>query len=292
MDLTYLFLILKESYTNTLKGHYFYYICNQYNKMSTKTENKSLKCQECGIYFKTTRTLRKHLNTKKHIKNKDFRFPKKIIPIPNADKKFHESWKPNDDELDFPHPFRCILSGPVNVGKTTLIKNIIIRQKPFFEELFVIHCDAEYTKEYEDVEAELLTEIPSPSDWQGLKKTLVILDDVEYQKLSKEQQSNLDRLFGFCSTHKNISVIATCQDFFRLFPSAKRMSNIFVIWKSNDMDSFKMISRKCGLKQEQFLNIFESFTERRDSLWIDLTDKSPFPLRKNGYEILNKNDFN
>ena len=36
-------------------------------------------------------------------------------------------------------------------------------------------------------------------------------------------------------------------------------------------------------------NIFDNLMPNfRDSLWIDMTDKTPYPLRKNGYEIINK----
>jgi hypothetical protein len=30
--------------------------------------------------------------------------------------------------------------------------------------------------------------------------------------------------------------------------------------------------------------------EHKDSLWIDTTDSSPYPLRKNGYTVINKGD--
>lgn len=253
--------------------------------MVPKQHEDAPECKDCGLIFANERTKKKHLLSKKHRKAQII-LPKVLIPIPNKDKEYHEVWKNGDDELDFPHPFRAILSGGVNMGKTNTIKNILVRQKPHFERIVVIHCDAGYTREYEDVEAEMMSEIPPPSFWDGKQKTIVILDDIEYKNLNKEQQSNLDRLFGFCSTHKNISICSTCQDFFNLFPSAKRMSNLFIIWRSNDMDSFKTISRKCGIKMDDFMKYFDTFTERRDSLWIDLTEKTPFNIRKNGYILL------
>ena len=70
------------------------------------------------------------------------KLPNKIIPITNADKKWHERWYPGRNMLNIPHPFRCCCLGPPNVGKTTIIKNLIIRQHPPFEEVYGIHCDA------------------------------------------------------------------------------------------------------------------------------------------------------
>ena len=65
------------------------------------------------------------------------KLPKKILPIDNPDKEFHEAWDDKRDMLNIPHPFRSVLLGPPNVGKTTVVKNLIIRQDPPFEEIFV-----------------------------------------------------------------------------------------------------------------------------------------------------------
>ena len=140
------------------------------------------------------------------VKSKPAKLPNKIIALPNADKAFHEQWYTNRSLLNFPHPFRSVISGPPNVGKTTVIKNILMRQYPPFEEIFVVHCDGAYTHEYDDLDdCKFLDEIPTPEEWEGEKKSCVILDDLEYKLMSKDQKRALDRLFGYVSTHKNIS---------------------------------------------------------------------------------------
>ena len=53
--------------------------------------------------------------------------------------------------LNFPHPFRGVLLGPPNCGKTTTVKNTLMRQEPPFKRMYIIHCDGEYTQEYDDV---------------------------------------------------------------------------------------------------------------------------------------------
>ena len=138
----------------------------------------------------------------KNKQNNNKALPRRIIPIANADKEFHEEWKANRDPLNLPHPFRAVLLGQPNTGKTTLVKNILLRAQPEFKEMFLIHCDSEYTKEYDDVgkAVQVLSEIPPPNWWEGKVKTLVILDDLEYKGMGKEQKQNLDRLFGYCST--------------------------------------------------------------------------------------------
>lgn len=215
------------------------------------------------------------------------KLPNHIIALPNQDKKWHESWYTTRNLLNFPHPWRAVLCGPPNSGKTTVIKNLVLRAYPEFEEIKVIHCDGNFTKEYEDLDVEMLDgNIPAPEDWEGEKKTLVILDDLEFRQMSKDQKRNLDRLFGFVSTHKNISVIATSQDAFNLMPCVRRCANIFVLWKSHDMDAMATLARKSGLKAEDFRQLFKLCDKPKDSLWIDLTDKTPAPLRKNGFEII------
>ena len=224
-------------------------------------------------------------------KLRKLRLPNKIIALPNADKKFHEKWYDGRNPLNPPHPFRCVCLGPPNVGKTTIVKNLLIRAKPQFEEVVVIHCDSGYTKEYCDLgdDIEMLDSIPAPEEWEGAVKTLVVLDDLEYKTMAKDQKRNLDRLFGYVSTHKNISCILCSQDAFNVPPIVRRCSNLFILWKCNDMDSLAMVARKTGFKKDDFKNIFEQIlTEDRDSLWIDSTSKTPYPLRKNGFTIIKK----
>lgn len=219
------------------------------------------------------------------------KLPNKIIHIPNPDKKFHEKWNKNRNMLNIPHPFRALCFGPPNVGKTTVVKNILIRAKPKFKQVYVIHCDGNYTKEYDDLGdgMEMLDEIPAPNEWEGIDKTLVVIDDLELKSLNKIQKRNLDRLFGYCSTHKNISIILNSQDAFNIPPIVRRCSNMFVLWRSNDMDSMYNICRRSGIRKKMFLELFENvIVNYHDSLWLDSTVNTPYPIRKNGFEIIKK----
>ena len=229
-------------------------------------------------------------NRSKPSKRPKHALPDKLIPIKNDDKEFHESWTPGRNMLNICHPFRAVILGTPNCGKSTTAKNIIIRQDPPFEEVYVIHCDYENTKEYEDVGAQMLGEIPAPEEWEGQVKTLVILDDLEYKQMSKIQKKNLDRLFGYVSTHKNISVILCAQDPFNVPPCVRRMSNLWILWKINDTDSLNTCARKAGMKKDEIKDIFKMFDDPRDSLWIDNTSHSPWPMRKNGFIPIVKDD--
>jgi hypothetical protein len=217
-------------------------------------------------------------------KKKDGKLPNELLYLPNKDKAFHEKWSNSRNMLNIPHPFRAVALGPPNMGKTNIVKNILIRAKPEFEEVFLLHCNGEYTKEYDDCNVQLLDEIPSPQQWAGVVKTLVIIDDLELKTLSKIHNRNLDRLFGHVSTHCNISVILCSQDAFNVPASIRRCVNLFILWKTRDLDSMATMARKSGMKSGHLNSIFEQLMmQPRDSLWIDLTDNSPFPLRKNGF---------
>lgn len=236
------------------------------------------------------------------------KLPNKIIVIPNPDKLWHEKWTKNRNPLNVPHPFRCVCLGPPNVGKTLIVKNILLRADPPFEELFIVHCDPDYTKEYDDVGGQFLDEIPHPSELEGAVKTLFVLDDLEYKGMDKVQKSNLNRLYGNASTHKHISVMLCSQDPFNVPVCVRRCSNLWVLWKTPDMDAMATCARKIGMKSSTLSDIFngpiftyttkegpdgelietEPYSIDTDSLWIDLSKKSPYPLRKNAYEMLRK----
>lgn len=230
--------------------------------------------------------LRKRLK-KKH-KRKRSGLPNHLFALPNRDKAFHEKWYPGRNLIDFPHPFRLVCVSKPNGGKTTSIKHIIMRvgegKKPF-ERIFVIHCDGEETLEYEELDVTMLGHIPRPEDFPNDMKTLVILEDLDYLSMSKEQQGCLERLFGYVSTHKNISVALTAQNVFNVCPAVRRCANIILLWNNHDGDMIKAVARKTGLDPEALNHVLQNrCVKPHDSLWIDFTDNSPAPFRLNGFD--------
>lgn len=225
----------------------------------------------------------------------------KLVAFENADKGFHEVWAPGRNPLDFPHPFRALLTGPPNTGKSTTALNILVRATPAFDRVIVVHADPEHTKEYDSIKegAEdgtviLVPEIPPHTSFEEevdadgnpfLPKTLMIIDDLDLRSLNKRQKENLDRLLGYVSTHRSVSVIVCTQDAFNLPASKRRMIQVFVIWRSPDMEAIQMICSKVGVKNLQEL-FDEHCKNRRDSIWIDTTVDTPFPLRLNGFSMI------
>ena len=228
------------------------------------------------------------------MKKRKRNLPSQVIPITNVDKGWHESWTPGRDLLNIPHPFRAVIMGPPNSGKTTVVKNILMRADPPFARMVIIYPDGGgFTDEYEDCggsdTVEMLDYIPPPSEWDGQKKTLCVVDDFELKGLSKEQRSNLDRLVGHVSTHRNVSVCVCNQDPYNAPPIVRRCANLYVLWKQRDMISLRTFARRLGLDLDR---LFEDHCPGRfDSVWVDLTVDTPAPLRINGYTKLEWTDY-
>lgn len=222
--------------------------------------------------------------------NKKKKYPKKLLVIPNPEKKFHEKWEQGRDELNFPHPYRMLLcSIQPNLGKTTWVLNIILRADPKFKEIFLLHCGEDLQCEYDDIKVEILRDVPDiNSDIFNPKlKSLLIIEDKNFKYMSKDQLHRLDRIYGFTSTHRNLSVICCSQSFFDVPCSVRRMSNIYVLWKCKDLDSLRTIGRRCGLLKDEVYNLMmDNLKDIHDTLWIDCTKASPYAIRKNGYEII------
>lgn len=214
--------------------------------------------------------------------------PKRIIAIKNADKIGHESWTDSRarDIGNFPSPSRILLLGPCGVGKSTLIKNLILHQRPKFEEVYLIHEDAEFSKEYDDLDpTEKLSEVPDIDFWEydgPYKKRCVIVDDLELTSSNKQRLKNLAILFRYCSTHKGLTIYFAHQSFFDVMSLIKKMANVFVLWKPRAYSELSMIENRVGYPAGILRELFQNIaTGHRDSICVDLTENSPCKLRLN-----------
>jgi len=227
----------------------------------------------------------------KALKLNGAKLPNEIIKIENVDKKFHETWDKGRGICDFPHPFRCVILGKVGMGKSTLAKNIFLRcqlGKNPFEELIIVHGSDE-SKEWDELEPTMiLNDIPHPDDLiMNKKKSCIIIDDFEFAKLPKQSLINLSSIFRFVSSHHNFSIIVCYQSFFDVPPIVKKCTNVFVLYKPNDLDEIKTIARRVGMKGDIMVDIFKKLLpEKRDTLCIDLTEGSPAPYRKNLFQAI------
>ena len=212
--------------------------------------------------------------------------PKEIIPLKNTDKKDHERWTAGRDLLDFPSPFAMLIVGPRNCGKTTLIKNLLIRK--LYDDAYLCHYDPEGTTEYKLTDIQVLPAgyIPSNSEIPIEGRKCIIFEDIPYDTLSKEDKLKMQGLIKYSVSHRNVDFIFSTHDFTTgTPPQLRRLFNVFIIYKIPDVSSLKTIGTRCGLKSEDFQDLFENFIkEQHDSICIDLTKDSPAPLRLNIYQ--------
>ncbi len=214
--------------------------------------------------------------------------PNKLHVFHNKDKDWHAAWTPKRNLCNIPHPFRAVLIGRPNCGKTSVAQNIFIRQEPPFEKLIIVHVDSEYSQEWDACDpSEIIDHIPDFKEIDGEEKTLIIFEDFEVNGLCKENRHKLSRLFGYCSTHKNVSLIVNQQDFSCVSPVIRRMCNLFVLWPGLDPQVLDVYARKIGLRKGLLANLFNQHTRiKHDSIWIDLTSGTPAPLRLNCFTPL------
>ena len=168
-----------------------------------------------------------------------------------------------------------------------------MRQHPPFQRLVIIYPGGHTGScEYDDIKGadiEILSDFP-PTEWwpsvkQQAKKTLCIVDDFELKDLSKDNRSRLDRLTGHVSTHRNVSLCLCSQNFFNIPTIARRCASLFVVWKGRDNRSIDTMSQRIG---HNLRELFALLPGEHDSLWVDLSPRSPAPLRINGYTLIHE----
>tara|TARA_R110000782_G_scaffold6316_1_gene21678 strand:+ start:533 stop:1282 length:750 start_codon:yes stop_codon:yes gene_type:complete len=222
--------------------------------------------------------------------------PRKICPISNPDKKLHEVYKKGDNPLRFPKPFRCAILGGVNSGKSLMATHIIFAhqaKKPFFDEIHIVHGCAS-TTEYDLLEpTSIRTEIPSYDQFDPDKRTLLVLDDVDFTNMRPDVLKRISQLWRFGSTHCNISIILLHQSWFRIPKIVKDCSSVFVIFRPHDIDELACIGRRVGLGSKKIVEVFDQFLPKwRDSLLINLCPEAPHKYSKNLFEPIDIIDGN
>jgi hypothetical protein len=230
-------------------------------------------------------------------KKKGTKIPKlgeKIVIIKNKEKDsgWGENWdKPkNRSPGHLPHPFRLLALGGVGRGKTNSIKNLFLKHqtgKRKFKKLIVITC-SEDSREYDDLDPDcVLTQIPDLGIFDGKEKTMVILDDYETMKMSSEQTKRLCTLMRFISSHRNVSCVIGYQSFFDCPSICRKVANCFLLYKPNGHMELTQIANRCGIEKKMMKLLFKNYIQKtHDSLFVDKTPGTPYPLRRNIYEVI------
>ena len=218
------------------------------------------------------------------------RLPNEIIPMPSSDKKgWRERWYEGRNMLNLPHSFRLLCIGPPDSGKSTLIKNIIIRAKPAFERIQLFHFGSQ--GEYDDIDVEHIDEIDPLAYEDNTEKTLLIIEDCCFRNCDKEMKHNLNRMFGYTSSHCNLSIAITSQNPYDISVDIRRTANTISIWRCADMNALNTLASRCGIKKQNMewvmINVLKN---PHDFLLIDLQANSPAKYRINGFSRIEFRD--
>jgi len=211
-----------------------------------------------------------------------------VIVFENTDKAgWTENWNMKECYSDFPHPFRALIIAPVSRGKTSLIKNFIMKQKdpkPF--EKIIIYHHTDTTTEYNDLtnfdpnNVCFIDHIPVVEDIDPNYKTLIIIDDVYVKKLNKKDAADIDRLYSYLSSHCNCSIIMTSQQFFNVPLSLRELMNIFCIFKIDNVDRLQRMSKGLGFVKDALRIVFKKYCpDDHDFITIDNTKNTPRKFR-------------
>jgi len=214
--------------------------------------------------------------------------PKKLLQFKSSDKEWHE--EPDLKDLaNCCSPVFAIITGNVNCGKSSLVKNLLVHKVPHYERIVIYSPLGEETTEYSDlVDCEIITEIPDFDFFNREVKSCFIIEDTDPKSLPKQERYRLGRLFGVYASHNNIDVYCITQNVYDLLPQIRRLCNICFLFKNHDIESMNSLSRKFNIKPQALKYIFNHVLQTKfDSLVIDETRPAEYRLRKNVFEVIN-----
>ena len=122
--------------------------------------------------------------------------PKKLMFFKSSDKEHHQ--QPDMQDLgNCCSPVFCIISGNVNCGKTSLLKNLLVHKKPHYERIVVYSPLGEATTEYSDVlDCELIDYVPDFDFFDREERNCFIVEDCDTKTgLSRDEKYKLGRCY-------------------------------------------------------------------------------------------------
>jgi hypothetical protein len=196
-----------------------------------------------------------------------------MFVFPNDDKDSIQEAENHTNLADFRRGFKMLICGRTGSGKTNVIKWLITQQNPEFDRILICHIDPN-TKEYDDVEGELLQsidELPNPEAVDCRQKILVIIEDMDFESLKKAQKEKLNMYLRYVCSHKGVSLIMACHDPFSVPINYRRKIDVFVLYRF-DPQTLSMLAKKCEVTSDDFKYIFSNMiNSKHDSICVDLT---------------------
>ena len=126
----------------------------------------------------------------------------------------------------FKTPFTCMLAGPSQSGKTSLLINILKHRDALLDNppTRIIYCYSVFQEAFRSLESmniEFIQGLPDLNEFNPVIHNMVILDDMMNEC---EKNKEIQNLFTIHSHHKNISVFIMTQNMFSKGPCARTIS--------------------------------------------------------------------
>ena len=129
-----------------------------------------------------------------------------------------------------------------------------------------MHSKTSPEKSKEDMDAKMVGECPVIEDFPKDKKNLLIIDDIDLVNMSRKERGDLDRLFGYISTHASCTIILCTQDFASVPISVRRKSTHWVLFPSVDYSANRHVSQATGHSFKQLAKLCKT---KHDSICFD-----------------------
>lgn len=180
--------------------------------------------------------------------------------------------------VNLPYGSRVILIGFPNSGKTRDINEFIRNKNPAYERVIIIAADKE-SREY-DMTNEIYTSVLQMPDLSTIKgHTAIILEDLEFSDLSKNEKTLISKILRFYCSHMNFDCYIAAQNYYSTSPSCRRKCDHFVIHKTSD-SVLNRISNDLCITKEQMKHLKDKYLiDKHDSFSVCIG--SEIPLRHN-----------
>jgi hypothetical protein len=178
-----------------------------------------------------------------------------IVPVQCADKAAEEDMQP--PQPHWASQKRCekvVVCGPAHVGKSSLVKNCIVRSAPFAA-VYICHgCPA--TKEYDLLDYTPFEWDDATPEWwaaesakHGGAPLCCVTDDYAYADASKKARSNLYAFVQHCCSHLNITSFMVAHSWTQLTPRLRRQAGTVFLFNAGlgGQDAVPYIARSLGL---------------------------------------------
>ena len=179
-----------------------------------------------------------------------------IVPVQCADKASEEAMAPPQQHwASMPRCVKAVIVGPSHVGKSSLVKNLLVRGAPWAA-CYVCHGAASHTKEYDLLDYTPITwDEATPEFWaaesakHGGGPLAVVTDDYAYADASKKARANLYSFVQFCCSHMNISSFMVAHSWVQLTPRLRRQANVVFLFATGlaGNDAVPYIARSLGM---------------------------------------------